>query len=212
MVVIILKVKIKKEYKDFLLDKEWQVDKGEIISLFGPSGSGKSLTIQAITGLISPDEGFVKIEDQYIFHKQKKISLAVKDREIGYVPQNYGLFPHLKVHQNIAFGMSKKESKKIRETKIDDLLRKVGLENKKDRYPDQISGGEKQRVAILRALATNPKVLLLDEPFSALDSDIRRVLREEIKAFLKMWNIPVVLVTHDQEDLNALATKIVNYH
>lgn len=207
---ILLKVKIQKKLDDFVLDKEWEVRKGEVISLFGPSGSGKSLSLQAIAGLVTPDDGYIEINEQLIFHKERKICVPSRDRGIGYVPQNYGLFPHMKIDENIMFGMVEKD-KNIKEEKMMKLLSCVGLENKRNKYPQHLSGGEKQRVAIVRALATNPKVLLLDEPFSAVDIPIRKILRNEIKEFLTRWNMPVVLVTHDPEDVEVLATEVVDY-
>jgi len=206
----LLKVKIQKKFENFILDKEWEVKKGEVISLFGPSGSGKSISIQSIAGLIDPDGGYIEIDEKLVFHKQKKIYVPPRDRGVGYVPQNYGLFPHMKISENIMFAMREKD-KNTKEQRMIELLSRVGLENKINNYPQQLSGGEKQRIAIIRALANNPKVLLLDEPFSAVDMTVRKVLRKEIKQFFTQWNIPVVLVTHDPEDVEVLATKVVDY-
>lgn len=208
--MVLLKVKIQKKFDDFILDKEWEVKKGEVISLFGPSGSGKSLSIQSIAGLIAPDDGYIEIDKKVLFHKERKIYVPSRDRGVGYVPQNFGLFPHMKIGENIIFGMQEKD-KSVKEKKMVELLSRVGLESKRDRYPQQLSGGERQRIAILRALAINPKVLLLDEPFSAVDIPVRKMLRKEIKNFFTQWNIPVVLVTHDPEDVEVLATKVVDY-
>lgn len=207
---ILLKVKIQKRLDNFILDKEWEVNKGEVVSLFGPSGSGKSISIQSVAGLISPDDGYIEIDEKVVFHKEMKICVPSRDRGVGYVPQNYGLFPHMKISENIMFAMKEKD-KNIKQKKMIELLSKVGLENKINSYPKQLSGGEKQRIAIVRALANNPKVLLLDEPFSAVDIIVRKVLRQEIKQFFTQLNIPVVLVTHDPEDVDVLATKVVNY-
>jgi len=208
--MVLLKVKIKIKLEDFILDKEWEVDKGEVISLFGPSGSGKSLTIQSISGLVIPDDGYIEIDGKVVFSSEKKILVPARERKVGYVPQNYGLFPHMRVWKNISFAMDEKE-KEIRANKVVQLLKSVGIENKKNSYPHQLSGGERQRVAIARALAMNSKVLLLDEPFSAVDILVRKTLRKEIKDFLTQWSIPVVLVTHDPEDVEVLATKVVSY-
>ena len=207
---MLLKVNIQKEIDGFFLNKEWQVDKGEVISLFGPSGSGKSITVKSITGLVSPDDGYIMMDDVYVFHKKESIDLPSRERRVGYVPQNYALFPHMKVRENITYAMKEKD-KHEKDKMAKDLLQRVGLEEKWDKYPNQLSGGEKQRVAIIRALASNPKVLLLDEPFSAVDITVRNILRKEIKDFLTMLNIPVVLVTHDPEDVKVLATKVVDY-
>ena len=205
-----LKINIVKRYDDFVLEKEWEVDKGEVIVLFGPSGSGKSLTLLSIAGLAKPDEGFIEIDRHMVFHHSRKINIPARNRCVGYVPQNYGLFPHLRVDENISFGMHKKGMEQKNE-RVMELLIRVGLENKRNKYPHQLSGGEKQRIALLRALANNPKVLLLDEPFSAVDIPVRKILRNEIREFLIQWKIPIVLVTHDPEDLDMLATKMVQY-
>ena len=205
-----LKVKIEKKFDDILINKNWEVGCGEVISLFGPSGSGKSVTIQCIAGLIKPDDGIIEIDKKLVFCKEKDICLPPKERGIGYVPQSYGLFPHMKVIENIIFGMKEKD-KDLKERKAMDLLRIAGLENKKDKYPFELSGGQKQRIAILRALATNPKVLLLDEPFAALDNNFKEKLRREIKKFLFILSIPVVLVTHDPKDVEILSNKIAYY-
>lgn len=206
-----LELEIEKCYDEFNLNKGWQVDKGEIVALFGPSGSGKSLTLKAIAGLETPDKGLIKINSRLVFHHQKKINIPARDRSVAYVPQNYGLFPHMTVVDNILFGMNgnNQEPKKKKAMK---LLQRVGLESKRNRYPGQLSGGEKQRVALLRALANNPEVLLLDEPFSAVDIPAREILRNEIREFLAQWRIPIVLVTHDPGDLKALATRVIQYH
>ena len=205
-----LKVNIQKEIDGFFLNKEWQVDKGEVISLFGPSGSGKSITIKSITGLVAPDDGYIMMDNIYVFYKKECIDLPSRERRIGYVPQNYALFPHMRVRENITYAMKEKD-KHEKDKRAKDLLKRVGLEEKWDKYPNQLSGGEKQRIAIIRALASNPRVLLLDEPFSAVDVAVRNILRKEIKEFLTELNIPVVLVTHDPEDVRVLATKVVDY-
>jgi len=205
-----LKVKIKKKLDDILINKEWEVDAGEVISLFGPSGSGKSVTINTIAGLINPDSGHIEIDNRVVYDKEKNICLPPKDRGVGYVPQNFGLFPHMNVMENIMYGIKGKD-RELKIQKTMDYLKLVGLENKKEKFPEELSGGQKQRIALLRALATNPKVLLLDEPFSALDINVKEKLRKEIKKFLTYWTIPVVLVTHDPRDVEVLASKIVYY-
>ena len=201
---------IKKDLGSFILDKQWQVNNGEIITLFGPSGSGKSLTLKCIAGLIEPENGFIRLGETYLFNKSKNINLTPQERKVGYVPQQYGLFPHMTVGGNVGYGLvskSKREKKEI----IEALLKKVGLQDKTAMFPWQLSGGEKQRVALLRTLSTSPKVLLLDEPFSAVDATMRQRLREEVKEFLHQFFIPVVLVTHDPSDAEFLSTKVIKY-
>ncbi len=203
-------LEIEKCYDEFVLNTGWKADKGEIVVLFGPSGSGKSLTLRAIAGLETPDRGLIRINGRLVFHNQKNINMPAKDRSVAYVPQNYGLFPHMKVYENILFGMNG-NSPERRKKKAMQLLQRVGLENKWNKYPKQLSGGEKQRVALSRALANNPEVLLLDEPFSAVDMTVRKILRNEIRDFLAQWQIPIVLVTHDPDDLDALASRVIQY-
>ncbi len=205
-----LKVKIAKSFQGFQLNTEWEVQNGEIAVLFGPSGSGKSLSIRSIAGLEKPDQGFIEIDQRLVFQSQRGIDIPARERNVGYVPQNYALFPHMTVVENIMFGMRNRHKENGRGVLLD-LLRRVGLEGKQKKYPHQLSGGEKQRAALLRALARNPRVLLLDEPFSAVDIPVRNILRDEIRTFLKAWHIPIVLVTHDPQDLEIMATKIIEY-
>ncbi len=205
-----LKVKIKKRFEGFQLDTEWEVKDGEIAVLFGPSGSGKSLSIRSIAGLEKPDQGFIEINQCLVFQSQMEVNVPARERNVGYVPQNYALFPHMTIIENIMFGM-KNGHKKNRKGVLLEMLSTVGLKGKQNNYPRQLSGGEKQRAALLRALARNPRVLLLDEPFSAVDIPVRNILRAEIRAFLKEWHIPIVLVTHDPVDLEMMATKVIEY-
>ncbi|MEW6621866.1 MAG: ATP-binding cassette domain-containing protein [Bacillota bacterium] len=205
-----LKLNIEKSIGDFTLNKEWQVDKGEIITLFGPSGSGKSITIKAIAGLITPDNGWIELDGTFLFHKKLGINLPPQERHVGYVPQHYALFPHLTVLANIAYGLKTMDKRTWKEV-VDSLLESVNLQDKRKAYPHQLSGGEKQRAALIRAMAVKPKVLLLDEPFSAVDALLREKIREEVKEFLSKLNIPVVLVTHDPQDVEALGTTVANY-
>ncbi len=205
-----LKVKIAKSFQGFQLNTEWEVKNGEIAVLFGPSGSGKSLSIRSIAGLEKPDQGFIEIDQRLVFESQKGVDVPARERNVGYVPQNYALFPHMTVVENIMFGMGKSYKENGRVI-LQELLSRVGLEGKQNKYPRQLSGGEKQRAALLRALARNPRVLLLDEPFSAVDIPVRNILRDEIRTFLKTWHIPIVLVTHDPQDLEVMATKVIEY-
>ncbi len=205
-----LQVDIKKEVGGFLLEKKLQVACGEVTTLFGPSGSGKSLTVKCIAGLITPERGSISLNDRSLYSSQKKINIAPRERRVGYVPQQYGLFPHLTVINNIMFALHAK-SKQEKILKAKKMLAGVGLHDKADKYPGQLSGGERQRVALLRAMAMDPEVLLLDEPFSAVDIKLREQLRENVAVFLKKLQIPVVLITHDVRDISALQTEVVYY-
>jgi ABC-type sulfate/molybdate transport systems ATPase subunit len=205
-----LQVDIKKEVGGFLLEKKLHVACGEVTTLFGPSGSGKSLTVKCIAGLITPERGSISLNNRSLFSSQKKINLPPRERRVGYVPQQYGLFPHLTVINNIMFAIQAK-SKQEKMHRAKGMLAEVGLHDQADKYPGELSGGERQRVALLRAMAMDPEVLLLDEPFSAVDSKLREQLRENVTVFLKKLQIPVVLITHDVRDIAALQTEVVHY-
>ncbi|UNC92656.1 sulfate/molybdate ABC transporter ATP-binding protein [Candidatus Contubernalis alkaliaceticus] len=205
-----LKIKINKKFGCFKLQKEWSVDKGEVITLLGPSGAGKSLTLKCIAGLIEPELGKITVDDQVLLDTGAGINLSARKRKIGYVPQNYALFPHLSVAANVSFGLQERD-RGVRELIIEQLLQSVGLVDLKHKFPGQLSGGEKQRVSLIRAIAAKPRVLLLDEPFTAVDAPMRQILRDEVKDFLRNSNIPVVLVTHDPQDVSHLEAKVCCY-
>ena len=193
---------------EFHLEVHWQVQPGEVLALFGPSGSGKSLTLQVIAGLLYPKSGRVEVDGVPLLDTDKGVRVAPHGRRIGYVPQQYGLFPHLSVQSNIAFGLARWTAHAAR-SRTQELLEAFHLESIAGRRPRDLSGGEQQRVAFARALAPQPRLLLLDEPFSALDAELRRDLRREVRARLRQWHLPVILVTHDRDDVLALAHRVV---
>jgi len=180
-----------------------------ITVLFGPSGSGKSTTLQAIAGITVPDRGRIAIDDLVLFDSAKSISLPMRQRRIGYVFQQLALFPHLRVSDNVAFGVraSKRQSQQIAR----ELLKRFGIGDLADRETLSISGGEKQRVALARALATEPRLLLLDEPLSALDAPTKQTLIEEIRRIEETRSIPIIYVTHDQREAIALGDRVLIY-
>ncbi|WP_204104235.1 MULTISPECIES: sulfate ABC transporter ATP-binding protein [Spirulina sp. CCY15215] len=180
------------------------VPDGKLIALLGPSGSGKSTLLRAIAGLESPDSGAIWINGQNMTH------LDVQHRQIGFVFQHYALFKHLTVRQNIAFGLEIRRIKaaEIR-TRVNELLDLIQLQGLGDRYPNQLSGGQRQRVALARALAVQPNVLLLDEPFGALDAQVRKDLRLWLRNLHHEVNLTSVFVTHDQEEALEVADQIV---
>lgn len=181
----------------------------DITVLAGTSGSGKSTLLKMITGFVTPDEGYIKLGDNYLFNKNKKINLNPERRRIGYVPQNYLLFPHLNVFENVAFGLRElKYSKNDIPRKVDESLNLCGILHHAARYPSELSGGEQQRVALARAIVTDPQLLLLDEPFSALDIQTRRNIRSEIRGILHSASIPSIFVTHDPIDAQAFGHQI----
>jgi molybdate transport system ATP-binding protein len=196
-----LKVWIEKKLKDFYLDVKFSSE-AKITALFAPSGSGKSLTLQSISGLIRPDKGRIEVSGELFFDSEKNINLPIQQRKVGYLFQDYALFPHMTVIENIRY--SSKDEKLIER-----LLEILEIESVKDKYPSEISGGQKQRVALARALATKPKILLLDEPFSALHKSLKLSLYEEIKEIQKIFKIPIILVSHDIDEVFELADFMV---
>ena len=178
-----------------------------VVALYGPSGGGKSLTLQAIAGLLSPHAGHVRIGSQVLFDAAAGIDVRTEARGVGYLFQHYALFPHLSVHENVAFGLKTWRRRLSAEdaVRVDELLRSFGLAELAHSRPAVLSGGQQQRVALARALACEPRVLLLDEPFAALNPMLRQRLRGELAAVRARWNIPIVMITHDIEDVLALA-------
>jgi molybdate transport system ATP-binding protein len=184
-------------------------------ALYGPSGSGKSLTLQAIAGLVRPEAGHIRIGDRTLFDAARGIDVPPSERRLGYLFQHYALFPHLSVRQNVGFGLTTWYRRGLRGAQarhVDDLLRRFDLAGLADSRPDTLSGGQQQRVALARALACEPEALLLDEPFSALNPGLREALRKDLAAVHEQWNIPVLMITHDAEDVVALADVAFVYH
>jgi len=179
-----------------------------IAALFGPSGSGKSLTMQAIAGLLRPDAGHIRLDGRTLFDSSRGIDLPVPERRIGYLFQDYALFPHLSVRENVAFGLTswlRRRPSAKEAASVDSLLDAFGLAALARSRPQTLSGGQQQRVALARALACEPQVLLLDEPFAALNPMLKSSLRRELADVGARWRIPVLMITHDVEDVLALA-------
>jgi putative spermidine/putrescine transport system ATP-binding protein len=180
-----------------------QIREGELVTLLGPSGCGKSTLLRCIAGLTDMDGGQILLEQKDI------VNLPPRSREIGMVFQSYALFPNLTVSENIQYGMKMRgASKEARRKRSEELLALVDLEDKRDAYPQHLSGGQQQRVALARSLAVQPKVLLLDEPLSALDAKIRKNLRTEIRDIQKRFNMTTIFVTHDQEEALTLSDRV----
>ncbi|WP_323029745.1 ABC transporter ATP-binding protein [Castellaniella sp.] len=195
----------------FLLRPRWRTD-ARRVALFGPSGSGKSLTMQAIAGLLRPDQGRIEVAGQVLFDAEAGVDVPPRDRRLAYLFQDYALFPHLTVRQNIGFGLRRGwlnlHGRHALPERAQRWVRAFGLEALLDRYPAELSGGQRQRVALARALSTDPRLLLLDEPLSALDADLRVRMREELAQLQRDIDIPTVLITHDQADVQALADEV----
>ena len=180
-----------------------KVNNGEFLSLVGPSGCGKTTTLRLIAGFIKPDEGKIFINNEMVNN------VAVKKRNIGIVFQNYALFPNLNLFENIAFGLkARKVDPKTINKEVDKLIEIVGLRGKEKSFPKELSGGQQQRVALARSLAIKPKILLLDEPLSALDAKVRLFLRYEIKRIQREFNITTIYVTHDQEEALSISDRV----
>ena len=193
-----VKVNIEKNFRDFSLKVDFE-GSSAAIGLLGASGSGKSMTLRCIAGIETPDKGRIVINGKTVFDSEKGINLKPQKRRIGYLFQNYALFPTMTVEQNIRCGY-RGEKSSARE-KVADLIRRYHLEGLEKRLPSQLSGGQQQRVALARMMIGEPEAILLDEPFSALDAKIRAQMREELKKIQEELKITVVFVTHDQEDV-----------
>jgi len=185
-----------------LYDFNLTVKEGEIVAIQGRSGLGKSTILRLIAGLEKVDSGKIYF-DQVCIN-----DLPTNQRSIGYVFQNHALFPHLTIGKNIAYGLFK-ENASERKTLVEEVSQKLSIQDLLGRYPHEISGGQKQRVAIARSLITKPKVLLLDEPFTGLDPELKIQIRMDIKKILKTSNITSIIVTHDIDDAKALGARIV---
>ncbi|MFB6352828.1 MAG: ABC transporter ATP-binding protein [Halobacteriales archaeon] len=190
-------------------DLSLAVAEGELVTLLGPSGCGKTTTLRLLAGLERPTAGTVRIDGRVVSGDGRFVDPV--DRGVGIVFQDFALFPHLTVEENVAFGLSDRD-RDVTEARVDDMLELVGLEGYRDRAPDQLSGGEQQRVALARSLAPEPAILLLDEPFSNLDVRLRVEMREEVRRILKEAGVTTVSVTHDQEEALSLSDRVAVMH
>ncbi len=182
----------------------FEINQGKLIGLLGPSGSGKTTILRIIAGLEHQDSG-----DVYM-NKKSVNDLPASKRGIGFVFQNYGLFPYMTVFDNIAYGLRvQKKGKDFIKSRVEELLELVGLPGLEKRYPSQLSGGQKQRIAFARALAPNPQLLLLDEPFAAIDAKVRQELRTWLREMITKIGITSIFVTHDQDEAIEVADEII---
>lgn len=202
-----LYIDINKGLSSFKLDVSMEVKSG-IIGLLGSSGSGKSMTLKCIAGLEKPTAGKIIVNDKVLFDSEKGIDIRTKDRKVGFLFQNYALFPHMNIKDNIEIGLEK-VSKDEKSKLSSKYIKKFGLEGLEKRYPWQLSGGQQQRVALARALITSPDILLLDEPFSALDNHLRATMEREIIELLKDFEGTVVFVTHDIAEAYRVCDNII---
>lgn len=193
---------LQKDYSDFILSLSFSVEKGELVTILGPSGSGKSTLLSLISGIESVDKGEIKIDGKDI------TKLPISKRGISMVFQDFSLFPGMNTKKNIEYGMKEKNSKK-RDQKTEELLNTIGLPGYGKRKVTTLSGGEAQRVALARAIASEPDILLLDEPLSALDAPLRKKLRGSIRAIHDAFSTTMLYVTHDREEAFAISDKIL---
>jgi molybdate transport system ATP-binding protein len=197
----------------FSLEVSFASDK-DVVVLFGPSGAGKSLTLQAIAGLTTPDAGRIVVGERVLFDASRNLTIPSRHRDIGYVFQDYALFPHLTVAKNVAFGLKRTWPwylSRPDRLRLEEVLEIFELAPLRDSLPRDLSGGQRQRVALARALIRRPSLLLLDEPFSALDALLRARMRQELLRVQERFNLPVILITHDPDDVAALAQTVVVY-
>lgn len=199
-------VKVKKKYEDFSLDVSLETA-SKRIGILGASGSGKSLTLKMIAGLVRPDEGRILMEGRVLFDSAAGIDVRTGKRKVGYLFQDYALFPNMSVRGNIEAGLRGAGKKHVRRT--EELLKKSGLWDVRDHMPHELSGGQKQRTALVRMLATDPGLLLLDEPFSAMDAHLREGLRLELIRTLNMYDKRVILVSHDRDEVYQMCDYLV---
>jgi molybdate transport system ATP-binding protein len=201
-----LTVDIEKKLPEFSLQLKFSVDANTLV-LFGPSGCGKTTTLRCIAGLIKPDKGQIVCDGQHFYIGHQGLFIPPRFRRVGYMFQDYALFPHLSVKKNIWYGVKVRNAhtQEIYD-KLMELLKMGQLEN---RYISQLSGGEKQRVALARALMTEPKILLLDEPLSSLDNETRLEVQSELKKMQQLWKIPFIFVTHDTDEARVMGDQFV---
>lgn len=196
-----LEVQIYKKLAEFDLDVSFQVDDC-ILGLMGASGSGKSMTLKCIAGIETPDQGRIVLNNRVLFDSEKKINVPIQKRNVGYMFQSYALFPNMNVYENISVGLRARKVKDV-DIVVQKVMQQFRVFELASRYPKQLSGGQRQRVALARLMAYEPDVLLLDEPFSALDEDLKEDLLQELKSELQISK-PVIFVSHDKEEVNYL--------
>ncbi len=199
-----LEVTIKKKLDNFTLETAFQLKTG-CLGVLGASGCGKSVTLQCIAGILTPDEGIIRLDGRTLFDSKKKINVRPQERRIGYLFQNYALFPNMTVAQNVAAGFRDRGGAE----KVAEILKRFSLTELADRHPKHLSGGEQQRTALARLLIGEPKVLLLDEPFSALDAYLKEGLELELLEIIRRLLVPTVLVTHSRDEVYRLSSSLM---
>ncbi|MGL5677197.1 MAG: sulfate/molybdate ABC transporter ATP-binding protein [Cellulosilyticaceae bacterium] len=198
-----LYVHFKKKLNHFTLEVAFEMEK-EMIALLGASGSGKSMTLKCIAGIETPDWGVIRLDGKVFFDSERKICLPPQERQVGYLFQNYALFPHMTVAGNIGVSVPRSRRKQV----VQEKIQRCQLQGLEDKYPRELSGGQQQRVALARMLAAEPEIILLDEPFSALDAHLKWQLEQEVQSLGESLQKPMILVSHHQEEVYHLCGQV----
>ncbi|HVX27633.1 MAG TPA: ATP-binding cassette domain-containing protein, partial [Parafilimonas sp.] len=206
MIDFALQKKLNTADGDMQLQISLQIESGSFVSLYGSSGAGKTSVLRMLAGFMKPDNGRIVMNDVVWFDKNQKRNIDAQQRKIGFVFQDYALFPNMNVFENIAFALNKKESVNI----VDELLELTGLSTLSQRKIQTLSGGQKQRVALARAIAARPLLLLLDEPLSAIDNNMRIQLQTTLLKVHKRFNLTTILVSHDMDEIVKLSDRIIH--
>lgn len=210
MISLHVEKKLHGSHGDFFLKADVDSSASHMV-FFGASGSGKTLTLQMLAGLVRPDTGRIEVDGDVLFDSAAGINRPARTRHIGYLLQDYALFPHLSALDNVGFALSGPFGRlsPAARRRAHELLERFEVDALWDRLPAEMSGGQRQRVALARALAAEPRILLLDEPFSALDPLLRVRMRDEIRTLLRDWQIPLTIISHDPDDVEAFADMLV---
>ncbi|OAT81828.1 ATP-binding cassette domain-containing protein [Desulfotomaculum copahuensis] len=203
-----LAVNVVKRLPVFTLQVELTVE-NEILAVLGPSGAGKTTLLQCLSGLQRPQQGEIILNGRVLYSSVSRTNLPPRCRRVGYVFQDYALFPHMTVEQNAAYGITGGRTGRAGEVGLHEVLEMLQITHLAGRYPGQISGGERQRTALARALLAGPELLLLDEPLSALDHETRLKVRGDLKSLQRRWGIPFILVTHDLDEAAFLGDRVI---
>lgn len=201
-----VEISIKKKLGSFLLDVELHSEEKRI-GILGGSGCGKTMTLKCLAGIETPDEGSIVVDGQVFFDKEKKINIPARERNIGYLFQNYALFPNMTVEKNIGAGL--RCGKQEKKERVEELIQKFGLTGLEKHYPSQLSGGQQQRTALARILAYHPSTIMLDEPFSALDGYLKEKMQQEMKGILADFPGTVLMVTHSRDEIYRFSQEIL---
>ncbi len=204
-----LDMKVKKDFGGFMLDLELHAG-NEVLALLGASGCGKSMTLKCISGIVTPDEGYIKVNDKVLFDSEQNINLSPQERHVGMLFQNYALFPSMTVEQNLMTGMTTRKNltKEQKKEIVREMIEKFYLQGLEKHKPSQLSGGQQQRVALARIMVSKPEILMLDEPFSALDSFLRWELERELMKVLEDFEGTSIIVSHNRDEVYRISDNI----